>query len=43
MLLYTDEAMSARAYGNVLAAVRTGQLSRSSVLASARRIRALTR
>jgi beta-N-acetylhexosaminidase len=43
ILLYTDEGMSARAYQNVLTAVRTGKLSRSSVLASARRIRALTR
>jgi beta-N-acetylhexosaminidase len=43
MLLYTDEGMSARAYQKVLAAVKSGQLSRSSVLASAKRIRALTR
>lgn len=43
VLLYTDEAVSARAYQRVLAAVRSGQLSKASVLASARRIRALTR
>jgi beta-N-acetylhexosaminidase len=43
MLLYTDEAMSALAYQKMLAAVRSGQVSRSSVLASAKRIRALAR
>jgi beta-N-acetylhexosaminidase len=43
LLLYTDEAVSARAYQKLLAAVRRGQLSKSAVLASARRIRALAR
>lgn len=42
MLLYTDERVSARAYLNVLRAARSGVLSRSSVFASAKRIRALT-
>jgi beta-N-acetylhexosaminidase len=43
MLLYSDEAVSARAYQAVLAAVRTGRLSKRKVLASARRLRTLTR
>jgi beta-N-acetylhexosaminidase len=43
MLLYVDEQVSARAYENLLGAVRGGQLSKSSVFASAKRIEALTR
>jgi beta-N-acetylhexosaminidase len=43
VLLYTDEGVSARAYQKLLGAVRGGRLSKDAVLASARRIRALTR
>ena len=43
MLLYVDEQISARAYANLLGAVRRGELSKATVLASAKRIRALAR
>ncbi|HEX5925773.1 MAG TPA: glycoside hydrolase family 3 N-terminal domain-containing protein [Baekduia sp.] len=43
ILLYTDEAISARAYSELLSAVRAGQLSRGALTASARRIQRLPR
>jgi beta-N-acetylhexosaminidase len=41
ILLYTDEAVSARAYRELLGAARDGQISRGALRASAERIHAL--
>jgi beta-glucosidase-like glycosyl hydrolase len=38
ILLYTDEAISARAYANLLSAARAGQISSDALKASAQRI-----
>src|SRR3954469_25320793 len=43
LLLYVDEASSARGYRSVLAAARAGRLSRAAIRASAARIDALPR
>jgi beta-N-acetylhexosaminidase len=43
ILLYTDQQISARAYTNLLAAARAGQLSSAELNASAQRIHALAR